>query len=299
MTQVTDAAYGENNLHRVANDAEGTPASDVTGSATSFDLESGEGSDFPADTFTIFVPSTGEYIFVGNRSGDTLSNLTRDFDGDLGGGQAIADEDEVRLVKGETSMTQITDVLDELTNVLRGEEQKEVTVQLESTDGTHSVTVEDSGGNTIFDVLSNGNWSDGTNTVYDAANTRIGSNLVDTTSIDESIAPTWTGAHTFNGGLTMGSTLTMNDAQNISVGSTTGTQIATAATQMLGFFGTTPVSQQTAPQSLTDNTGGTTDGTLAAVSGSGDDSTINNNLAELAEEVNQLRTVVVNLGLAA
>lgn len=46
--------------------------------------------------------------------------------------------------------------------------------------------------------------------------------------------------------------------------------------------GTTVVSsQQSAVGKLTDNTGGSTDGTLAAVSGSGADTAINNNLAEL------------------
>ena len=38
---------------------------------------------------------------------------------------------------------------------------------------------------------------------------------------------------------------------------------------------------ETAPQSLTDNTGGTADGTLAAISGSGADSDINNNFADI------------------
>lgn len=41
-------------------------------------------------------------------------------------------------------------------------------------------------------------------------------------------------------------------------------------------------------QSLTDSSGGTVDGTLAAVSGSGADAAINNNFAELATKVNEL-----------
>lgn len=55
---------------------------------------------------------------------------------------------------------------------------------------------------------------------------------------------------------------------------------------------------------LTDNSGGTADTTIAAVSGSGADATINNNFADLADRandlrtlVNQLRTDLINLGL--
>jgi hypothetical protein len=42
------------------------------------------------------------------------------------------------------------------------------------------------------------------------------------------------------------------DAKNIAVGTTTGTKIATATTQKLGFFGTTPVTQ---PAAVADSTG--------------------------------------------
>ena len=38
--------------------------------------------------------------------------------------------------------------------------------------------------------------------------------------------------------------------------------------------------------SLTDSSGGTADGTIAAISGSGDDADINNNFAELSNKVN-------------
>ncbi len=48
---------------------------------------------------------------------------------------------------------------------------------------------------------------------------------------------------------------------------------------------------------LTDNTGGSVDGTLAAVSGSGADATINDNFADLAAKVNAIRTALQNLGL--
>ena len=42
------------------------------------------------------------------------------------------------------------------------------------------------------------------------------------------------------------------DAKNIAVGTTTGTKIATATTQKLGFFGTTPVTQPAAVADATD-----------------------------------------------
>lgn len=51
--------------------------------------------------------------------------------------------------------------------------------------------------------------------------------------------------------------------------------------------------------SLTDNSGGSTDDTVAAVSGSGADSTINDNFAELADEVNGIITTLKNHGLHA
>jgi len=41
---------------------------------------------------------------------------------------------------------------------------------------------------------------------------------------------------------------------------------------------------------LTDNSGGTTDGTVEAVSGSGADAAVNNNFAELAAQVEELRS---------
>lgn len=51
--------------------------------------------------------------------------------------------------------------------------------------------------------------------------------------------------------------------------------------------------------SLTDNSGGTTDGTVAAVNGSGADAAINDNFAELAAEVNGIITTLQNHGLHA
>jgi hypothetical protein len=67
----------------------------------------------------------------------------------------------------------------------------------------------------------------------------------------------------------------------------------------LGFFGATPVVQQSDISALTDSTGGTADNTVAAVSGSGDDATLNNNFADLIDQINKLRDTFRNLGLMA
>jgi len=57
----------------------------------------------------------------------------------------------------------------------------------------------------------------------------------------------------------------------------------------VGFFSAAPVAQQTDPGALVDNSGGGVDGTIAAVAGTGDDATINNNLADLADRINTIR----------
>lgn len=72
----------------------------------------------------------------------------------------------------------------------------------------------------------------------------------------------------------------------------------------LGFFGVAPVAQQTAPVSLTNNmTNTTTDDALESVpdtTGMSDASpAIERNLTELKDEIDQIRTVLTNLGLAS
>lgn len=63
-------------------------------------------------------------------------------------------------------------------------------------------------------------------------------------------ANAFTGANTFN-------SFTINDAQNIVLGSTTGTRIGTATTQKLGFYNKAPVVQAVAIASPTSDTVGT------------------------------------------
>jgi hypothetical protein len=100
------------------------------------------------------------------------------------------------------------------------------------------------------------------------------------------------GATTLSAALTLGN-------NNIVSGTGAGTKIGTSASQKLGFFDKTPVVQPAAANqaALTNSTGGTADGTLAAVSGTGDDADINNNFTELHTLLNEIRTALVNLGL--
>lgn len=69
--------------------------------------------------------------------------------------------------------------------------------------------------------------------------------------------------------------------------------------EKVAFLGATPVVQPAdADQAaITDSSGGTADGTVAAVSGSGADADINNNFAEVVTLLNQLRADLVTLGL--
>jgi len=99
--------------------------------------------------------------------------------------------------------------------------------------------------------------------------------------------------------VTHGSVLTFSDAMDMAFGTSTGTKIGTGATQKLAFWNKTPVVQPASANqaALTDSSGGTADGTVAAVSGSGADSAINNNFKEVCTLLNQLRNDLVTLGL--
>jgi hypothetical protein len=100
------------------------------------------------------------------------------------------------------------------------------------------------------------------------------------------------------GATTLSAALTLGNNDIVS-GTGAGTKIGTSASQKLGFFDKTPVVQPAAANqaALTNSTGGTADGTLAAVSGTGDDADINNNFTELHVLLNEIRTALVNLGL--
>ena len=90
--------------------------------------------------------------------------------------------------------------------------------------------------------------------------------------------------------------LTMADEGDIAVNATTGTKIGTATTQKLGFFNATPVAQPAAAaqaavtsQSLSDTAAGTY--TQAHIT------KIQTELNDVTALANEMRTVLVNLGL--
>jgi len=95
------------------------------------------------------------------------------------------------------------------------------------------------------------------------------------------------------------STITIADAKNIAVGTTTGTKIGTATTQKLGFYNATPVTQRADAGALTDSTTGAVDGTLVDVGAVPTQANINNNFADCADRINKIRTVLRDLGFMA
>lgn len=89
---------------------------------------------------------------------------------------------------------------------------------------------------------------------------------------------------------TLVGTITLPDASNIVVGTTTGTQIGTGATQKLGFFGQTPTAQ---PTSANEAAVATTAPTNTSPYGY----TTSAQAAAIVTLVNQLRSDLVALGL--
>ena len=113
------------------------------------------------------------------------------------------------------------------------------------------------------------------------------------------------GTLTVAGNSTLGG-ITMTDEKNIVLNATTGSKIGTAATQKLGFFNATPIVQPSgagqAALDTTTNSVGTAiaNKQLVAVtdtSGSDQSAAIMNNLATISASVNEMRSVLVNLGL--
>jgi len=112
-------------------------------------------------------------------------------------------------------------------------------------------------------------------------------------------AQTIVGDKTFSGATVFSSSPKLADAVNLILGTVTGSKIGESVTQKLGFWGKVPVVQPASASqtALTDSSGGVTDGTISAVTGSGDDTTINNNFAELHALLNSIRTALVDSGL--
>jgi hypothetical protein len=108
-------------------------------------------------------------------------------------------------------------------------------------------------------------------------------------------AGTITNSYTFNSG-----SLTLDDAINIVGGTSTGHKLLTATSQKLGIWNATPIVQPSGSNqaALTNSTGGSYDGTLQAISGTGADAAINNNFTDIHTLLNEIRTnVLVAIGL--
>ena len=113
------------------------------------------------------------------------------------------------------------------------------------------------------------------------------------------------GTLTVAGNSTLGG-ITMTDEKNIVLNATTGSKIGTAATQKLGFFNATPIVQPSgAGQAALDTTTNSVGTAIAnkqlvavADTSTADRSAqIMNNLATISASVNEIRSVLVNLGL--
>jgi len=107
------------------------------------------------------------------------------------------------------------------------------------------------------------------------------------------------------GAVTLTSTLTANglaitDAANLVLGTTTGSQIGTSASQKIGHWGVTPIVQPTGAlqAALTNSTGGAQDGTLEDVTtlGLADPAKINSNFTDIYALLNAMRTAQVSGG---
>ena len=91
---------------------------------------------------------------------------------------------------------------------------------------------------------------------------------------------------------------TLTDGANIVLGTTTGTKIATATTQKLGFWAATPVVQPSgAAQAALTSAAGTASTTVADVGASFSQATLNNNFASTLNLLNAIRSALVAAGL--
>jgi len=97
---------------------------------------------------------------------------------------------------------------------------------------------------------------------------------------------------TLDGTVSISDSITLADAKNISVGTTTGTKIGTDATQKIGFFNATPIAQP----SSTGETSGFTAGSGTSVN---DDSTFTGNVGSTAYTIGDIVKHLKNLGLLA
>jgi len=99
--------------------------------------------------------------------------------------------------------------------------------------------------------------------------------------------------------VTIAGLTTIADAQNVAVGTTTGTIIATTVTQRLGFWAATPIVQPSgaAQASLTDSTTGTAGTVVNDVGAAFSQTTLNNNFASVLNLLTAIRSALVAAGL--
>jgi hypothetical protein len=85
----------------------------------------------------------------------------------------------------------------------------------------------------------------------------------------------------------------------LTTGTTNGVEFGSAASDKLGFHGTTPTAQRSgaAQAALTDSTTGTAGTTVSSVGASFSQSTLNNNFASMLNLLNELRAAMVAKGL--
>lgn len=93
--------------------------------------------------------------------------------------------------------------------------------------------------------------------------------------------------------------VTLADAVDMVIGTTTGTKIGTATSQKLGFWNATPIVQPSGANqaAITDSTGGTAGFTLSDVTASHSQSVLNNNFASLNRQLDAIRTALVAAGI--
>ena len=97
---------------------------------------------------------------------------------------------------------------------------------------------------------------------------------------------------------TLGGTVTLNDQANIAFNTSTGTKIGTATTQKLAFFNQNPIQQPSgAAQAAVNLATNFPDDGNASISDATDLEAACDTIRSLQTLVNEMRTVLVNLGL--
>lgn len=122
---------------------------------------------------------------------------------------------------------------------------------------------------------------------------RVASWVYGGTSTPAISVPITPGSVTFGGGITLA------DAGDITINATTGTKLATATSQKLGFWNVTPIIQPAGAgqAAYTDSTGGTPAASLVDVGVVFSQANINNNFATVSVLLLAIRTALVNAGL--